>query len=115
MANKKVKLSGAAKKLLNLVPLDGTFIGNKKLQRRSKLGKGYWKVQKELVGKGVLTRGKGRGGSVARLAADRKLGWLARKRKVQYEKSRSCTNRSRIGWPRNGEKMSKGATSLMCS
>ena len=70
MPSTKVKLSGVARKLLELVPPDGTFIGNKKLQRRSKLGKGYWKVQKELVGKGVLTRGKGRGGSVARLAPD---------------------------------------------
>jgi hypothetical protein len=45
MPNTKVKLSGVAKKLLELVPSDGTFIGNKNLQRRSKLGKSYWKVQ----------------------------------------------------------------------
>lgn len=74
MSNTKVKLSDVAKRLLELVPPDGTFIGNKKLQRRSKLGKSYWKVQRELVSKGVLTRGKGRGGSVARLAAEGELG-----------------------------------------
>ena len=56
--------------LLDLVPPDGVFIGNTTLQRRSKLGKRYWQVKSELVRGGFLTRGKGRGGSVARLAAD---------------------------------------------
>lgn len=65
-----VKLTKASKKLLELVPSDGTFIGNTTLQRRSNLGKGYWTAQRALVGAGLLTRGKGRGGSVARLAAD---------------------------------------------
>jgi hypothetical protein len=86
MPNKKVKLSRNARKLLDLVPPDGTFIGNTKLQRRSKLGKGYWKVQKELVSKGVLTRGKGRGGSVARLAAEEEVGQSATKGKSAVRK-----------------------------
>jgi len=60
----------AAKKLLELVPSDGVFIGNTTLQRRSNLGKRHWEVRKELVDGGFLTRGKGRGGSVARLAAE---------------------------------------------
>lgn len=64
------KLSKPAQKLLALVPLDGTFIGNTKLKRRSKLRGEYWKVRKELVEKGILTLGKGRGGSVARLTTE---------------------------------------------
>lgn len=86
MPNKNIKLSRVEKKLLNLVPLDGTFIGNKKLQRRSKLGKGYWKVQKGLVSKGVLTRGKGRGGSVARLGVESEVGLAAKKGKSAVRK-----------------------------
>ena len=66
MSINNVKLSRTAKKLLELVPPDGTFIGNTTLQRRSKLGKSYWKVRNELVSGGFLSRGKGRGGSVAR-------------------------------------------------
>ncbi|HVP44682.1 MAG TPA: hypothetical protein VMS96_14720, partial [Terriglobales bacterium] len=62
-----VKLSKKAKKLLALVPPEGVFIGNRTLQRRSKLGRSYWKAQKQLVDGGYLSRGKGRGGSVARL------------------------------------------------
>jgi hypothetical protein len=70
MAKKKPRLSPAAKKLLALVPPDGQFIGNTSLIRRSKLGNKYWDVRHELTSKGFLTRGKGRGGSVARFAAD---------------------------------------------
>jgi len=64
-------VSRAAKKLLQLVPLDGDFVGNTTLQRRSKLGNRYWKVRKELLNGGFLTRGKGRGGSVALLTTAR--------------------------------------------
>lgn len=64
------RLSSRAKKLLKLVPPDGIFIGNRTLQRRSKLGKGYWRIREELVTAGFLTRGKGRGGSVARLTVE---------------------------------------------
>jgi hypothetical protein len=64
------KLPLAAKKLLGLVPPDGEFIGNTALIRRSKLGDRYWKVRDQLINAGFLTRGKGRGGSVARFAAD---------------------------------------------
>jgi len=70
MSINNVKLSRRAKKLLELVPPDGTFIGNTTLQRRSKLGKSYWRIRNELVSGGFLSRGKGRGGSVARLAGD---------------------------------------------
>lgn len=65
------RLSGAAKRLLGLVPADGNFIGNTALQRKSKLGARYWETRKELIDKGFLTRGKGRGGSVAILGAER--------------------------------------------
>src|SRR5215472_11616547 len=85
MSEKTLRLSRRAKKLLNLVPPDGTFIGNKKLQRRSKLGKEYWKAQKELVRKGVLSRGKGRGGSVARLAPESEVGLDGGKSAVRKE------------------------------
>ena len=62
------KLSKGAKKLLALVPPDGVFIGNTTLRRRSKLAdKRYWHVRRELVNGGFVTRGKGRGGSVARV------------------------------------------------
>ena len=62
------KLSKEAKQLLSLVPPDGVFIGNRTLQRRSHLSKKrYWELRRELVNSGQLTRGKGRGGSVARL------------------------------------------------
>lgn len=67
MSQTPIRVSRAAKKLLQLVPLDGDFIGNTTLQRRSKLGNRYWKVRKELLNGGFLTRGKGRGGSVALL------------------------------------------------
>jgi len=63
-----IKLSSDGKRLLELVPPDGVFIGNRALQRRSKLGKSYWKIREQLVEGGFLTLGKGRGGSVARLA-----------------------------------------------
>jgi type I restriction enzyme M protein len=64
MSTNPANLSGAAKKLLQLVPPDGEFIGNTSLQRRSKLGKRYWKLRSELVDAGFLVRGKGHGGSV---------------------------------------------------
>jgi hypothetical protein len=63
------KLPNKAQNLLKLVPPDGVFIGNTSLQRKSKLGKHYWNVRKQLVDTGFLTLGKGRGGSVARSAA----------------------------------------------
>ena len=115
MPNKKVELSRNARELLDLVPPDGTFIGNTTLQRRSKLGKGYWKVQKELVSKGVLTRGKGRGGSVARLAVEEEVGQSPQRAKVQSRRNQNSTSRLGIGWPRNGGKMLKGVTSLRYS
>src|SRR5579864_2490222 len=80
MSTHPAELSRAAKKLFELVPPDGVFIGNTTLQRRSKLGKRYWKVRTELVSKGFVSRGKGRGGSVARLAAGTDLAPAATKR-----------------------------------
>jgi hypothetical protein len=66
-------LSKAAKKLLAIVPRDGVFIGNTTLQRRSRLSdKRYWNIRRELVKGGFLIRGKGRGGSVARLTLGKK-------------------------------------------
>lgn len=73
------KLSAAARKLLQLVPPDGEFIRNTNLKGRSKLGKRYWPVRRELVDAGYLVKGKGRGGSV-RLAGDAQAASLTRKR-----------------------------------
>ncbi len=67
MASSQIKLSSDARKLLELVPIDGNFIGNTTLEKRSRLGARYWEVRQELLDKGLLTRGKGRGGSVARV------------------------------------------------
>lgn len=86
MPKTKVSLSRDERRLLELVPTDGTFIGNKKLQRRSNLGKIYWRTQKELVSKGILTRGKGRGGSVARLAPEHEVAQLPAKGKSAVKK-----------------------------
>src|ERR1039457_1729690 len=77
-------LSAAANKLLNLIPPDGEFIGNTNLIRRSKLGDRYWKIRNELITKGFLTRGKGRGGRVARFAADIQVPLHGGKRAKQY-------------------------------
>ena len=70
MPKTKPGISAAAKTLLKLVPPDGEFIGNTNLIRRTKLGDKYWGVRDELIDAGFLIRGKGRGGSVARFAAD---------------------------------------------
>lgn len=67
MSEPITKLSKAAKDLLKFVPADGDFIGNTKLQRRTGLGDRYWKIRKELVSGGFVVRGKGRGGSIARV------------------------------------------------
>jgi len=60
-------LSAAERRLLDLVPPDGDFIGNTSLIRRSRLGDRYWRVRDGMIAKGLLARGKGRGGSVARV------------------------------------------------
>jgi hypothetical protein len=64
--NRIPRISKKATKLFDLVPHDGVFIGNTTLQKKSKLGRGYWKLRDQLVAAGYLTLGKGRGGSVAR-------------------------------------------------
>ena len=59
-------LSATAKRILELIPQDGS-IGNVRL--RSKLGlsvEEYWKARKELLDLGLIEKGKGRGGSVSR-------------------------------------------------
>jgi len=98
MALNGIKLSSQARKLLELVPADGDFVGNTTLQRRSQLGRRYWGIQKELVDKGLLTRGKGRGGSVARLeksaavAVPKKGKLFVRRESELYEPIRSWLN-----------------------
>jgi hypothetical protein len=100
MALNEMKLSRKAKKLLELVPVDGDFIGNTTLQRRSRLGRNYWSVQKELVHKGLVTRGKGRGGSVARVldeksasvAIPKKSKFLVKREAELYEPVRKWLN-----------------------
>jgi len=59
------ELSEAAQKLLQLIPTDGTYVGNTSLSRRSGLGEEYWNVRKELEQAGLITFGRGRGGSIA--------------------------------------------------
>ncbi len=98
MATGAVKLSRAAKKLLELVPPDGDFIGNTTLQRRSKLGDRYWKIRKELVSGGFLTRGKGRGGSVARLATGPETAPIVRKRGKLFVRRESELYEPLKGW-----------------
>ncbi len=80
MSSERIRLSRRAKSLLDLVPVDGNFIGNTTLLRRSRLGKQYWAIRKELINKGLLTRGKGRGGSVARLLGEKEPSADARKK-----------------------------------
>lgn len=56
--------------LLALIPADGTGVGNTRLLRE--LGwreEDYWEVRNRLVDRGLLELGRGRGGSVRRLAA----------------------------------------------
>lgn len=89
MAKKAPKLSPHAKKLLDLVPPDGEFIGNTSLIRRSKLGRKYWDVRHELIEGGFLTRGKGRGGSVARFAADTQAPSISVKKPKLYAQKES--------------------------
>lgn len=59
--------------ILRLVPEDGKSIGNKALHERLGLaadftvtGEEYRRIRDELIGEGILTAGKGRGGSVLR-------------------------------------------------
>jgi hypothetical protein len=63
------KLSPEARRLLELVPVDGDFVGNVTLKSKSGLGEKYWDVRRELVDRSFITLGKGRGGSVARTTA----------------------------------------------
>lgn len=61
-------LSDREKNLFQEVPENGDAIGNKAL--RKKLGwadEDYWLVRNELVDKGYVMSGRGRGGSVFRL------------------------------------------------
>lgn len=64
-------LSAQAIKLWNLIPQDGSFVTN--LSLRYKLrpmgfsAEEFWSYRKELLGKGLITIRRGRGGSVARM------------------------------------------------
>jgi hypothetical protein len=84
MTKKEHKLSLAARKLLDLVPPDGEFIGNTTLLRRSELGDKYWGVRKELIDGGFATVGKGRGGSVAKLPAGEQVPSSGAKKAKQH-------------------------------
>ncbi|MEY4581494.1 MAG: hypothetical protein RL701_6197, partial [Pseudomonadota bacterium] len=56
--------------LLDLVPVDGTGIGNTRLMRELDWGEHeFWDVRNRLVDRGILEVGRGRGGSVRRIAA----------------------------------------------
>jgi hypothetical protein len=64
---KIIKLSEDAKRLLDLIPMNGRLVGNITLQLVSQLGEHYWNVRDELVEAGLIMRWKGRGGTVARI------------------------------------------------
>jgi len=60
-------LSPEARRMLQMIPPDGSSIGNSSL--RSKIGlsvEDYWRVRDELLRAGLIQTGKGRGGSVSR-------------------------------------------------
>ena len=61
----KSELSEDARKLLALIPTDGSFAGNTSLRRKSGLDDKYWGVRNELEQAEFITLGRGRGGSVA--------------------------------------------------
>jgi hypothetical protein len=61
----KHDLSEEARKLLALIPPDGSFAGNTSLRRKSGLEDKYWSVRNELEQAGFITLGRGRGGSIA--------------------------------------------------
>jgi hypothetical protein len=92
-----LKLSGAAKKLLQLVPPDGEFIGNTSLQRRSKLGKRYWEVRADLIDAGFLVKGKGRGGSV-KIAGETEAASMVAKRGKLLARRESDLYEPLKGW-----------------
>lgn len=83
-AKKQPRLSADALKLLDHVPEDGSFVGNVSLLRRSKLGDRYWKIRDELIQGQFLLLGKGRGGSVARVATDLGSASKSTKKSKQY-------------------------------
>ena len=58
-------LSGSAENLFQLIPPDGSFVGNTTLRKKSGLDEDeYWKARKELEEAALIVLGKGRGGSV---------------------------------------------------
>lgn len=61
-----IKISETAKALLELIPQDGSSIGNTYLQTISKTGENYRKIRDELLRANLIEKGKGRGGSVSR-------------------------------------------------
>lgn len=63
----KYNISEDAQKLLELIPQDGSSVGNTYLQTISgKTGEDYWRIRDELLRASLIERGKGRGGSVSR-------------------------------------------------
>jgi hypothetical protein len=60
-----------AEMLMELIPLDGTFVSNKTLQNKLSWPEDkYWKVRDTLLQAKQLERGRGKGGTVGRLVAD---------------------------------------------
>jgi hypothetical protein len=61
--------------LLNLVPEDGEAVGNasllRQLTQRGWSEEKYWSIRDHLLGQGILTRGRGKGGSVRRTLAQK--------------------------------------------
>src|SRR5438445_172323 len=62
------KLSEYANELYDLIPQDGSYIGNTFLRRRLGFADDvYWDARDELLRVKLIHTGKGRGGSVARI------------------------------------------------
>jgi len=101
-------LSDEARKMLQMIPPDGSSIGNSSL--RSKMGlsvEEYWRVRDELLEAGLIQTGKGRGGSVSRTAdsleepAVSRQASLVREEKELYEPLRTWLESN---WGREAEK-----------
>jgi hypothetical protein len=103
-ATKLNNLSEKAGKLWDLIPQDGSFVTN--LSLRNKLGEGFstedfWTYRKELVDKGLIQIGRGRGGTVARAEEyieqpKVKLEGLAKRETDLHAELENCLRKNRV-------------------
>ncbi|MGB1285778.1 MAG: hypothetical protein ACPG7F_04525 [Aggregatilineales bacterium] len=70
----EVQIESYGNILLERVPEDGSSIGNMSLQNILRWDDDlYWTIRNALIGKGILIRGRGRGGSVKRVVEKPKI------------------------------------------